>query len=419
MTPRLSVVMPTFNRAGWLMEALDSVLAPGLDLELLVLDNGSTDGTWESLQARADADSRIRPVRWDVNWPGESYPALLEMARGEYVNFFADDDQMLPGGLARKMEVLDRDPGVGMVFSTVRCMDSTGRDTGEGAWTVISPEDFTDRRDLFDVLIQGNFVPMPAAMFRRALAPTGEILRDYAFSPSHDWQFWLDLCRRTGVAYLREPTVRLRMHEGQVTLTHGVKQGMFIKVNLNTWRYWMLQADPPFIPSAAAWNAMIRLMAGALQATHGQDQERIQGGLRALQELREEQDAKLGRVLDAQETVFPEAFLLEPDPEDGAWRGLLEAYLDTFGEGDPALLALVVAPDAADVREAVAQALARRGPGAPAVRVLERDELLKALRPYPHHQWVPGVRCPLEVAEGGKGRRFAARLQAAAGEVRS
>ena len=250
MTPRLSVLLPTFNRIHWLDGALDSVLEPGLDCELVVLDNGSSDGTWARLEERARLDPRIRPVRWDVNRSGEAYPALLALARGEYVHFFADDDEMLPGGLARKMAVLDAHPELGLVFSAVRCFDAESKDLGEAPWTRIAEGDVLDGTDFFPSLILSNFVPMPSGMFRRAAAPAGKILGDPQFSPSGDWQFWLAMAGRTRFGYLREPTVRLRLHGGQVTVIHGVQEGGFIQVNLRIWRHWMLEADPvhPFRP---------------------------------------------------------------------------------------------------------------------------------------------------------------------------
>jgi len=401
MTPRLSVLMPTYNRIQWLGNAMDSVLAPGLDLELVVLDNGSEDGTWAYLSERARQDGRVRAIHWDVNNAGAAYPALLETARGEYVNFFADDDEMLPGGLARKMEVLDRQPEVGLVFSTVRCMNAGGVDQGEGAWTVIAAQDDPGRRDLFDSLILGNFVPMPSAMFRRALAPTGEILRNPRWIPSSDWQLWLDLARRTALTYLREPTIRLRLHGEQTTVTHGVQLGMFIDVNMAIWRYWMLEAEPPFIPSASAWTAMVRAQAGALQATHGQDRAKVQEGLRRLHALRDEQEVGLTAAREMLEAPFPELFLREAGQ---GWEAVVAAYLRAFAPEDPVALALLAGgQEAAGLREAVGRVV---GPGkAPLVRVLEPDQVLGTLREYPHCQWVPDQPGALE---GVKGRRLCA-----------
>ena len=412
MTPRLSVLLPTFNRASMLEGAVASVLASDLDLELIVLDNGSQDGTWPFLQDLARRDRRLRPIHWDGNNGYEAYAWPLEQARGEFVNFFADDDEMLPGGLARKLELLERTPDLGMVFSTVACMDVDGKDLGEGAWTRIGPEDALDRRDLFQSLVLGNFVAMPTAMFRRSLAPGADLFRDRSFFASNDWQFWLDLVQRTRVAFLSAPTARLRLHAGQVTITHGINQGHFMEANLRVWRYWMLEHDPPFIPTAGTWSAMCRIMAGAMQASLGQDQDRIQAGFRRLQALRDEQDDKLGRAQDLQEAGQAEAFLLEPDWLAGDWQGVVKGYLEAFTPEDPVALFLVLDPAAAGAPEedqagrALAQVVAEAGRDwVPEVRVVGPDRVFEAVRAFPHLQWLRR-----RTLEGVKGKRLSACL---------
>lgn len=408
MTPRLSVLMPAFNRAHWLGGAIDSVLAPGLDLELVVVDNGSSDGTWALLEDRARRDPRLRIIRWALNDGAEVFPALLEMARGEYVNFFADDDEMLAGGLARKMEILDRHPDIGLVFSTVRCMDGLGKDLGEGAWTVISPEDVLGRKDLFQSLILGNFVPMPAAMFRRALSPTGEILRDGTFLSSRDWPFWLDLCQRTPIAFLREPTVRLRMHPGQETVVEGIRNGTFAEVSLRVWRRFMIDTDPPFIPSADAWDVMNRSLFGALQATHGQDMAPIREGLSRLQALRNAQEDMLAQTREVREAAYPELFLHQPDWPGGGWEVLARSFIEAFASDEGAVLAFVLDPalDGTPSLDQARKAVAEAVPGAAGIRVLDSGSLLGALRAFPHLQWITGNPRAPGALDGRRGRRL-------------
>ncbi|HLO69110.1 MAG TPA: glycosyltransferase [Holophaga sp.] len=410
MTPRLSVVLPTYNRVNWLMEALDSVLEPGLDCEVVVLDNGSGDGTWERLQARAAQDPRIRPLRWEVNNSAEAYPMLLEAARGEYVNFFADDDHMLPGGLARKMAALDAQPGVGMVFSPARCMDPEGRDLGEAAWTVVSPTDFPARSDLFNQLLMQNCMPMPTVLFRRSLAPSADVLRDPRFAPSHDWAFWLDMARRGSVAYLREPTVTLRQHAGQMSEVVGVNEGYFARVCMGIWRYWLLDAEPMAVPSPAVWQGMYQNLAGVLQATFKNDPARIREGLQGLQALRDAHGARLLQRLDAAEAGMPEVFLARPDWSSGEGPRLAAAFQRAFGPEDQVCLALLAAPGTAGAAQA---ALAARGlPPDPRIRILEPDRLLPVLREFPHLQWTG--RGPLQ---GLRGRRLDAALRAEGGRA--
>ncbi|NTV75369.1 MAG: glycosyltransferase, partial [Holophaga sp.] len=403
--PRVSVLIPAYNRAHWVGGAIASVLAQDVDCEILLVDNGSTDGTWDLLQHLQDAHPQVKATRWPHNNGMEVYPALLEMARGEYVNFFADDDEMLPGGLARKLAVLDAHPAIGVVFSTVRYMDDAGVDQGEAPWGRLAETDLLEGGEYFDRLIQGNFVPMPAAMYRRALAPTGDLLRIPTFGHAKDWHFWLDLARRTAFAYLREPTVRLRLHPGQATVMHGVAGGGFVESTLTILHHWMLEADPPYIPSAAAWETHKLTMARALWAAFPGDSERCVEGLHRLQALRTALDDRLNR--DEGRAALPEAFLFEPDWTGAEWVEVLLSYVDAFGPGEPVVLLLVQNPDAAiapgDAQEAVLQVVAGSGREtfADVMIVDEPAALLGQLRAYPHIQWVTAA------MEGAGGRRFA------------
>ena len=413
MAPRLSVVLPAYNRAQWLGTALDSVLAGGLDCELVVIDNGSSDGTWDLLQDYARRDARVRAVRWEVNDGGEVYPCLLEMATGDYVTLFADDDEMLPGGLARKMALLDEHPEVGMVFSTVRTMNSEGVDTGEMAWARIAEEDLIGW-DAFDTLILSNCVPMPAAMFRRALMPTGALLRIERFHPTGDWNFWLDLSRRAKLAYLREPTVRLRIHKQQATVTHGVQAGGFITGTFNILKYWMLEAEPPYVPSARAWAIHHLNMTAYLQSTHGQDEAKIKAGQLHFQTLRTDQEALFSRQ-DGGQAQEPEAFLHEPDWAGSEWVEVLLSYLEAFGLEDPVALVFVMDPAHSGTippekaQDAILKIVASTGRERfPDVVLVERPfELLETVRQYQHLQWVPLGAGRTEGLTGALGRRLA------------
>lgn len=107
-TPRVSVVIPTFNRAFCIADAVESCLAQGVpDLEVIVVDDGSTDGTGEVLQPYA---RRIRYL-WQPNAgvSGAESAGLLA-ATGRWVCFLGSDDELLPGTLSRYLENLEEHP---------------------------------------------------------------------------------------------------------------------------------------------------------------------------------------------------------------------------------------------------------------------------------------------------------------------
>src|SRR5690348_6136880 len=108
--PRVTVAIPTYNRAEYLHEAIDSVLAQSFsDFVLVVSDNASTDGTRELVESYDDP--RITYLRHDVNqgWIA-NFNASVESAATDYAMFLCDDDLLRPGALARAVEVLDGHP---------------------------------------------------------------------------------------------------------------------------------------------------------------------------------------------------------------------------------------------------------------------------------------------------------------------
>src|SRR5690349_11612258 len=115
---RVSVVVPTYNRVGYLGETIASILRQDYrDFELVVADNASTDGT-AALLAEID-DPRVRHVRraHNVGWRANFNQALHDV-ESEYVTVVGDDDRLLAGSLARAVAFLDQAPGVGLVHTT-------------------------------------------------------------------------------------------------------------------------------------------------------------------------------------------------------------------------------------------------------------------------------------------------------------
>ena len=112
--PRVTVGVPTFNRAGSLPRALDSVLAQGYaELELLIADNASTDATPKVCADYAARDHRVRIMRHprNIGLTG-NFNALLAAAAGELVMVLADDDWLEPTYVEHCLAALDADPGL-------------------------------------------------------------------------------------------------------------------------------------------------------------------------------------------------------------------------------------------------------------------------------------------------------------------
>lgn len=110
--PKVSVGMPAYNSAAWIEEAIGSILSQSfIDLELIISDNASTDGTYAICERFAASDSRVRLLRNATNLgANRNYHAVLDAARGEYFKWASSNDGCAPTFLEKCVAALDRDP---------------------------------------------------------------------------------------------------------------------------------------------------------------------------------------------------------------------------------------------------------------------------------------------------------------------
>jgi glycosyltransferase involved in cell wall biosynthesis len=183
VTPRVSIILPTRNRAGELRGAADSVLRQTFaEWECLVVDDGSSDGTPEVARELAREDRRVRAVRRD---PGGSLGAArnagLAVARGELVAFLDDDDRWLPGKLALQTHLLEEDADAAMAFGRVELFGDA-----EGVW----PRRPAPRRPTLRELLASNFIPLSTVVARRrAVERAGGFAEN--FPVSEDYDLWI------------------------------------------------------------------------------------------------------------------------------------------------------------------------------------------------------------------------------------
>ncbi|RYY13439.1 MAG: glycosyltransferase, partial [Chitinophagaceae bacterium] len=116
--PNVSVLIPTYNYARYLDEAIQSVLDQTYhDFELIIIDDQSRDNTDEIVQKYL-SDPRVRYVKNPVNLGlVKNFNRALELANGDYIKFLLADDKLAPSILAKMVAVLDQQPGVSLVTS--------------------------------------------------------------------------------------------------------------------------------------------------------------------------------------------------------------------------------------------------------------------------------------------------------------
>jgi glycosyltransferase involved in cell wall biosynthesis len=212
--PVISVVIPAFNSEAYLGACLDSVLAQTGDfaLEVIVVDDGSTDGTAGLALTRPG----VRLLRQSGNGgPSHARNAGLAAASGACVAFLDADDLWPPGSLGSRVDVLKRQPGAALVFGDCRQFDDRGPRAqtlleagglGRAAWGTgeIVP-------DAYRLLLHDNFITTGSVVARRAaLAAEGGFAEDLRLV--EDLDLWLRLARRHAVAWCGEVCLLRRRH---------------------------------------------------------------------------------------------------------------------------------------------------------------------------------------------------------------
>jgi glycosyltransferase involved in cell wall biosynthesis len=203
-TKRLvSVIIPSYNCGRFVRAAVDSVLAQSFrDLEVLVVDDGSTDNTRQVLAGYGP------PVRYLYQANAGVSAARnhgIGESRGQYVAFLDADDMWAPDKLERQLKALNTVPGVGLCYSAHLVVDEAMRPLRVHR---------SNRRAsaLEDLLFHGNVVGTPSTtlLYQELLKRVGGFDRE--LSQCADWDMWVRLARHTEFLYLDEPLVTYRQH---------------------------------------------------------------------------------------------------------------------------------------------------------------------------------------------------------------
>jgi len=205
----VSVVISTYNRSGFLREAIDSALGQTFPAaEVVVVDDGSTDETRPLLAAYG---SRIRAVHQSNRGTARARNAGAALATGEWLAFLDSDDAWLPRKLERQIARAAAEPGLGLVHCGVEEIDAAGKvlarriDGHEGS--------VAKRMLLFEgptILGGGSTAIVPRAAFETL----GGF--DEAMTMSVDWDLFYRLAARWPVGFVPEVLARYRFHDGNL-----------------------------------------------------------------------------------------------------------------------------------------------------------------------------------------------------------
>lgn len=210
--PLVSIVIPTYNHGQYVCDAVDSALAQTYaPIEVIVVDDGSTDGTSALLAQRYG--ERIRVITQANRGLSAARNTGIEHARGELINFCDADDMLLPEKVARCYAILSAHPQAALVYTDYEHVAEDGR-------TILErPHPALPSGDIFCELLVGplgNFIHEAAPLVRRAaLIEAGGF--DEMLRAAEDWDLWVRIAARHPFIFLSERLTLYRQRGDAMT----------------------------------------------------------------------------------------------------------------------------------------------------------------------------------------------------------
>lgn len=215
--PWLSVIMPTYNGEKYISATLDSIaMQKNMELELIIVDDDSTDSTLEIVKTYQKIIPTKRFSRHSRNWVANTNFAL-SLASGVYVCFLHQDDVWLNNRVETLRNLTTQSPEIGFIIHPSNFIDNAGHITG--TWKCpLPPYPYQIKPDMITkrLLIQ-NFISIPGTIFKRDLAVRVNGMDENLWYTA-DWDFWLKIARCTDTIYYPIPLSGFRIHTESQTV---------------------------------------------------------------------------------------------------------------------------------------------------------------------------------------------------------
>jgi glycosyltransferase involved in cell wall biosynthesis len=247
-TPTISAVVTTYNAEEYVGQALTAILSQTRPPEeVVVVDDGSTDGTQEEL-ARFGAD--IRVVRQANRGHASALNHGFGEARGDYLAKCDADDIWEPTKLERQLQALDDHPEIDIAFGCARYFGQ-----GDGLFASPPGEGLLDRRDFARRLYRANLVCSTSTLIRRRLYQELGPFEELQRVSVEDYDYWLRALR-AGAVFFYDPSVlvRCRRHESNVS---NNLLSMYWSTHLAHVRYADLVEDSSLAHRAMAYDLLL------------------------------------------------------------------------------------------------------------------------------------------------------------------
>lgn len=216
-SPMVSVVVPTHNRKELLAETLQSILDQTFqNFELIIVSDGSTDGTEEMVASMAD--TRVRLIRQEKSGqPAKPRNMGIKAALGKYIALCDDDDVWFQNKLAIQVEAMEHNEMVALCYTNGLVMRNG-----------VVGQRLLNRRKIFSnhfyELLKGNVIPNSSVLIRRRVFDSvGFINTDPMFRGIEDYEFWLRIAHDFPMLYIDQPLIKYRVHSNNITFSRSLE----------------------------------------------------------------------------------------------------------------------------------------------------------------------------------------------------
>lgn len=221
----VSIVIPAYNSADFIRETLDSCLAQTYKhIELIVIDDGSSDETVEIMQSYGD---KVHLIQQRNSGPAIARNTGIANAAGEYIQFCDSDDVLDPQKIERSMAIMLDKPDVALVYSQMQAVDEEGQILS--SMSPVPDESFLTVNNLFCTILQANGSPIQTSTIlvrKSALETVGKYRADPDHICAEDWDLLLRLAGKFQFAGISETLVKYRLRRGALsTKTLSMAEG--------------------------------------------------------------------------------------------------------------------------------------------------------------------------------------------------
>jgi glycosyltransferase involved in cell wall biosynthesis len=251
MQPKVSVVLPVYNGEMYLAAAIESIRRQTFtDWELVILDDGSTDGSPEVCRHFAEEDGRITVLRNQANQGlARGMNRLVHHARGDFIAVQEQDDVSVPERLSLEVEILNSRPRVGLVSGVAEWVDDEGHVFAHFPGLLHRGESYpTEPDDMVRFLyIEQCKVVNACCMFRKSLLQEHGIRFDADARMSIDWRFFIDLAHYCEVHGIPRVLVSMRrgMDHGSLTKQKDLQFWEARRMIREVYRRYRPSSDSP------------------------------------------------------------------------------------------------------------------------------------------------------------------------------